>query len=87
MPSTETSSAVEPELELMLCKTLLATLNRTLLVQQEFIQQILTELLLKTRDTKLVPVPNSTFKTGEIGKKHTSKIYSILGDDKCSGKK
>ena len=64
---TETSSAVKPELELMLCKILPATLNHMLLVQQGFIQQILTELLLKIRDTKLVPVSNSTFKMGDKG--------------------
>lgn len=52
-------------MELMLCKTPCYP-NRTLLVQQEFIQQILTELLLKTRDIKLVPVPNSRLKWEKI---------------------
>lgn len=72
--SAETSSAVEPELELTLCKIVPATLDHMLLVQQGFIQQILTDLLLKIRDTKLVPVPNSTFKMRD------NKKYSISYD-------
>lgn len=61
----EAARLQQSELELMLCKILPATLNRMLLVQQGFIQQTLTELLLKIRDTKLVPVPNSMFKMGD----------------------